>query len=216
MMALGHRNSPKAPDGGIMRGEVYAEAGAGRTRPTASVRRDRVHGVYQHGIPDPRSLMSKPRLWMMFAAFAVTGCARQGPPPRRYVPQARYFTVTAVPLLVPEMQAIYPFLKQDFAEEGVLDDKAVYAFVPGSFTVIEGDTIHFTFVNPELEVHTFMLPDFTMTLPAQQIVQAVYVARRAGLYAIECGVPEHRPIMSGQLVVLSPRAVTEDTAGRPR
>jgi len=164
----------------------------------------------------PRLLMPRPCFWTISAAFLMTGCARPGPSPQRYVPQARYFTVTAVPLLVPEMQAIYPFLKQDFAEEGVLDDKAVYAFVPGSFTVIEGDTIHFTFVNPELEVHSFVLPDLTITLPAQKIVQALYVARRAGLYVIECGVPEHRPIMSGQLVVLAPGAVARDSAGSSR
>ncbi len=109
------------------------------------------------------------------------------------------------------MLPIYPFLKADFAKGGVLEAKEVYAFVPSTLIVVEGDTIHFTFVNPEDDLHTFVLPDFAVTLPGQKITQAIYVARRAGIYPITCSVPMHTPMMSGQLVVLASAAVT--TAG---
>ena len=56
-----------------------------------------------------------------------------------YRPRARDITVTTVPLLVREGQSIYPFLKSDFARGGVLDGKEVYAFVPSTLTVVEGD-----------------------------------------------------------------------------
>lgn len=120
----------------------------------------------------------------------------------RYAPQTRHITVTTVPLLVKEQQAVLPFLKQDFAKGGVLDGKEVYAFSPSSITVVEGDTIHFTLINPEDDDHSFVLPDFAVALPPQKELDTTYVARRAGIFPIVCAVQSHLPMMSGQLVVL--------------
>jgi uncharacterized cupredoxin-like copper-binding protein len=118
-----------------------------------------------------------------------------------YVPRSRTITVTTVPLLVKEGQAVYPFLKP-FAKGGVLDGKEVYAFSPSTITVVEGDTVHFTLINPEDDVHSFVLPDFAVSLPAGKTTEATYVARHAGILPITCAVPSHLPMMSGQLVVL--------------
>lgn len=92
--------------------------------------------------------------------IANASCARdqtvaRGEAPR-YKPTTREITITTVPLLVKEEQRVLPFLKEDFAKGGVLDGKEVYAFSPSSVTVIEGDTIHFTLINPEDDVHSFI------------------------------------------------------------
>ena len=89
-----------------------------------------------------------------FAALvlaALAGCSRSA-----YVPQTREVTLTAVPLLTKELQSVYPFLSQDFAAGGVLEGKEIYAFVPDTVTVYEGDTVHFTLVNPEDDEHKFV------------------------------------------------------------
>ncbi len=139
----------------------------------------------------------------------VAACApRTDAPPRAaYKPRTRTITITTVPLLVKEQTSLFPFLKQDFASGGVLDGKEVYAFSPSTITVAEGDTIQFTFINPEDDVHSFVLPDLAVPLPAQQITRATYVARRRGIYPFVCSIPSHLPMMSGQLVVLAPGAM---------
>ena len=119
-----------------------------------------------------------------------------------YVPQARHITVTTVPLLVKEQQNVLPFLKEDFSKGGVLDGKEVYAFSPSSITVVEGDTIRFTLINPEDDDHSFVLPDLAVPLPPKKSVDTMYVARHAGIFPIVCAVQSHLPMMSGQLVVL--------------
>ncbi len=124
----------------------------------------------------------------------------------RYTPQVRAITVTTVPLLVKEQRKLFPFLGPAFAHGGALDGKEVYAFSPSTVTVVEGDTIHFTFINPEDDVHSFVLPDLVVPLPPDHITTATYVARRAGIYPFLCAVQSHLPMMSGQLVVLSSRA----------
>jgi len=115
--------------------------------------------------------------------------------------------VTTVPLLVRESASLYPFLTEDFAPGGVLDGKEVYAFSPSTLTVVEGDTVRFTFVNPEDDDHSFVLADPVVALPGQQVTHATYVAQHAGIYPFQCTIPAHEPMMWGQLVVLSPRAV---------
>jgi len=120
-----------------------------------------------------------------------------------YAPRARAVTITTVPLLVKEQQGVLPFLKEDFAKGGVLDGKEVYAFSPSTITVVQGDTIHFTFINPEDDVHSFVLPDLAVSLPAQKVTTATYVASRAGIFPFVCAIQAHLPMMSGQLVVLS-------------
>ena len=53
-----------------------------------------------------------------------------------------------------------------------------------------------------------MLPDCGVRLPGQTVTHATYIARRAGIYPILCSVARHLPMMHGQLVVLSPLAVS--------
>jgi plastocyanin len=156
------------------------------------------------------------RVRRLLLVLSVVSCARSGErTPARYSPRTRQITVTTVPLLVKEQQGVLPFLKKDFGKGGVLEGKEVYAFSPASITVVEGDTVHFTLINPEDDDHSFVLPDFAVALPPQQTTEATYVARRAGIFPILCAVQSHLPMMSGQLVVLP--AVTmagADTAAR--
>jgi plastocyanin len=142
------------------------------------------------------------------ALLVLVGCVRVTPSARAgYVPTTREVTITTVPLLVRETQSVYPFLRGDFAKGGVLDGKEVYAFSPSTVTAVAGDTIHFTFVNPEDDVHSFVLPDFAVSLPGQATTHATYVARTPGVYRFECNIAAHLPMMWGQLVVLAPAAM---------
>jgi plastocyanin len=129
-----------------------------------------------------------------------------------YRPRSRQITVTTVPLLVKEQQAQFPFLKSAFAKGGVLDGKEVYAFSPSTITVVEGDTIQFTLINPEDDEHSFVLPDLAVPMHPGTITRATYVARTAGIYPIVCAVQSHLPMMSGQLVVLSAASVPSAAA----
>lgn len=142
--------------------------------------------------------------------MAIGACAKHASVDHAaaYVPRSRAITVTTVPLLVKEDQSVLPFLKEDFAKGGVLEGKEVYAFSPSTLTVVEGDTIHFTFINPEDDVHSFVLSDFAVSLPGQKTTSATYVAKHAGIYPFVCAIPAHLPMMSGQLVVLAPASVT--------
>jgi plastocyanin len=139
----------------------------------------------------------------------LVGCSTAPPrAPIGYAPRSRSITITTVPLLVKEARKLYPFLESAFAKGGVLEGKEVYAFSPSTVTVVEGDTVHFTLINPEDDAHSFVLPDLVVSLPGGKATEATYVARRAGIYPIVCAVQSHLPMMSGQLVVLSPLAVS--------
>ena len=142
-----------------------------------------------------------PRSFSLLAVVVAALPAACQPAPA-YVPRTRDVVITAVPLLTKEMQAIYPFLKQDFAPGGVLDGKEVYAFDPNTMTVMEGDTLHLTFVNPEDDEHGFALHDLLVRLPGQAVTKATYIATKAGVYDFSCTIPAHTPMMRGQLVVL--------------
>jgi uncharacterized cupredoxin-like copper-binding protein len=135
------------------------------------------------------------------AAIACTGAAPASTT-SVYRPRSRELTVTTVPLLVKEQTKLFPFLAPAFAKGGVLDGKEVYAFSPSTLTVIEGDTLHLTLINPEDDVHSFVLPDFAVSLPGGKTTTATYVAKHAGIFPILCAVQSHLPMMSGQLVVL--------------
>jgi uncharacterized cupredoxin-like copper-binding protein len=137
----------------------------------------------------------------LLVVLGIIACAGDRPA-HAYHARTRNITVTTVPLLVKEQQSVLPFLKEDFAKGGVLEGKEVYAFSPSSITVVEGDTVHFTLINPEDDDHSFVLPDLAVSLPPQKTTDAVYVARRAGIFPILCAVQSHLPMMSGQLVVL--------------
>ena len=97
---------------------------------------------------------------------------------------------------------MYPFLGQDFAAGGVLEGKEIYAFVPDTVTVYEGDTVNFTLVNPEDDEHKFVLESLVVDLPGQSVQRATYRAARAGVFSFSCVMPAHIPYMHGQLVVL--------------
>ena len=68
-----------------------------------------------------------------------------------------YNTVTPY-LTIEHPEAVMDFLTKAF------DGKEVYGFSPNTVTVVEGDTIHFTFINPEDDVHSFVLPDLGILL----------------------------------------------------
>ncbi len=142
------------------------------------------------------------------AGLSLTGC--QAPPPAAapYQPQRRDLTITTVPLLTKEIQKVYPFLVKAFTPGGILAGKEVYAFAPSTVTAIEGDTIQFHFINPEDDLHSFvLLPDLSVALPGLQTTTATYVARHAGVFTFTCSIPAHLPSMWGQLIVLSPQAI---------
>lgn len=143
--------------------------------------------------------------------LSVAGCTHATITSATYVPSTREITITTVPLLVKEEQGVYPFLRSAFARGGVLQGKEVYAFSPSTITVVEGDTLRLTLINPEDDQHSFVLPDLAVPLPGGTSTEVTYVARRPGIYPIVCAVASHLPMMTGQLVVLSSRAVTGTT-----
>lgn len=141
-------------------------------------------------------------------AIIVVACARGDSSDRpKYTPRSRTVVITAVPLLVKELAKTYPFLAKDFAPGGVLAEKEVYAFSPSTVTVVAGDTLHFSLINPEDDDHAFVLRDLFVKLAPQSKTDTTYVARSPGIYDFSCSVPAHVPMMRGQLVVLSPEAV---------
>ena len=150
--------------------------------------------------------MPRPRAWhiltvVLSGAALAEGCA--APAPRAaYRPRRREVTITAVPLLTRELQRLYPFLARDFARGGVLEGKEVYGFEPSAVTVVEGDTLALTLVNPEDDAHSFVLPRLEVGMPPESTVTARYVADTAGIYRYTCSIPSHLPFMYGTLVVL--------------
>ncbi len=148
----------------------------------------------------------------LLCMVVLGGCS--APPPRAghapYAPRTRAITITTIPLLVKESQQQFPFLARDFAPGGVLEGKEVYAFAPSTITAVEGDTLRLTILNPEDDAHNFALPGLSVPLPGQTITHATYVAGRAGIYPFVCNMPNHLPMMSGQLVVLRAGAVGEE------
>jgi plastocyanin len=139
-------------------------------------------------------------------------CARPGPTQSHatYTPHRRTIVITTVPLLVKEQTKTFPFLAKDFAPGGVLAGKEVYAFSPSTITVVAGDTLALTLINPEDDDHSFVMSDFFVKLPPQGKIDTTYVARTPGVYDFSCSVPAHVPMMRGQLVVLAPGAVARE------
>jgi len=163
---------------------------------------------YSQGVMRIQLRRSTRALLASTAALAAGACTQRAPAPLpSYRPQSRSVTVTTVPLLVKEQRSVFPFLASAFAKGGTLEGKEVYAFSPSTITIVEGDTLHLTLINPEDDVHSFVLPDLAVSLPGNTTTQATYVARRAGIFPITCAVASHLPMMSGQLVVLSANAM---------
>ena len=139
---------------------------------------------------------------LLSVVLLAGGCAAPAPRGAAYRPRQRDVTITAVPLLTREMQRIYPFLAHDFAAGGVLAGKEVYAFEPSTVTVVAGDTLALTLVNPEDDAHSFVLPGLEVGMPPESTVTARYVAAAPGFFRYTCAIPAHLPFMSGTLVVL--------------
>lgn len=144
------------------------------------------------------------KLSAAFIALVVVAGCRDAGNPAVPSPGRRDITITTVPLLSRELVPTYPFLKRDFAPGGVLEGKEVYAFVPGTITVMAGDTLHLTLLNPEDDTHAFVLHDLYLPLPPQSRIDTTYIARVPGIFAFSCTVPQHLPMMRGELVVLAP------------
>ncbi len=148
--------------------------------------------------------------------LSAAGCGELGgagsslPP---YVPQSRDITITMLPNLVHEQEREFPFLKRAFAKGGVLEGHEVYSFMPSTIAAVQGDTLRLTLINPEDDDHTIVLPGLALGLPGGRTTHAVYIAKEAGVYPITCNLPTHRPMMWGQLIVLSPLAVGRAPAG---
>ena len=151
--------------------------------------------------------MKRPAL---LALAACAACQSNEAEPR-YQPRTRDVVITSVPVLVKEQQRELPFLARDFAKGGVLDGKEVYAFQPSTVTVVRGDTLRFTFVNPEDDAHDFVLDSLRVPIPGQASVHATWVATEPGIHPFVCDIPSHAPFMSGEVVVLTPRAVRHKT-----
>ena len=155
----------------------------------------------------------------LMAGVLMAACTAQREPKvdsaataRHYAPQRREATVTTVPLLVKEMQATLPFLKQDFAKGGVLDGQEVYGFYPSTLTVYAGDTLTITFVNPEDDEHSFVLPpNLYVKIPGQTATTtATFVAKEPGIFTARCAIPAHSRSMVATVVVLPPPSVAGD------
>ncbi len=149
-------------------------------------------------------------------SLLLTGCGRLGRACARlspYLPQSRDITLTMLPDLVHEQEREFPFLKKAFANGGVLEGHEVYSFMPSTIAAVAGDTLRLTLVNPEDDDHTIVLPGLALALPGGKTTHAVYVAKEPGVYPITCSLPTHRPMMWGQLIVLSPLAVGHAPAG---
>jgi hypothetical protein len=153
---------------------------------------------------------------LAFAAAFASGCSGAAPRTARahYERRAREITITTVPLLVKEQERVFPFLRQAFARGGVLENHEVYAFVPSTIVAVEGDTLRLVVINPEDDAHTLVLPGLALAIPGERTTRATYVAPRAGIYPLRCDLPAHAPMMSGQLVVPAPGAVTEPDSGK--
>ena len=153
-------------------------------------------------------------LGLLLVACACTAQRRDSRASRSaYVPRTRSVTMTTVPLMVKEMQGVLPFLRDAFAKGGTLDGKEVYGFSPSMIVAGAGDTLRFTFVNPEDDAHAFVLPDFAVSLPGKSITRATYIAKHVGIFTFTCAIQSHLPMMSGQLVVLDGASVA--TADAP-
>jgi Heme/copper-type cytochrome/quinol oxidases, subunit 2 len=105
-----------------------------------------------------------------------------------------------------DAQAFVDTYTQEYVKLALAVNEAEWA---SNTHIVEGDTIHFTFVNAEDDAHSFVLPDLAVSLPPQRVTHVTYVARRSGIFPFVCSVPAHLPMMSGQLIVLAPGAVAE-------
>jgi hypothetical protein len=151
----------------------------------------------------------RPALPVALLTVLLAACTGSEPGPHVavYHPRTRAVTITTVPLLVKEQRAQLPFLDEAFGKGGVLEGKEVYAFSPSTITAVEGDTLRLTLINPEDDVHSFVLSDLAISLPGNTRVDTVYVARVPGIHPFVCAVQAHLPMMAGQLVVLAAAAM---------
>jgi plastocyanin len=128
----------------------------------------------------------------------------------QYAPQTRTMTLTAVPLAVHEMQGTLDYLKEDFATGGILDGKEVYGFYPSTVTVIKGDTVNLSLVNPADDEHTFTVSGMgvNVIMKGNSVAHTTFVAKQTGIFSFYCNMAEHFPYMWGQIVVLPTSTAT--------
>ena len=102
----------------------------------------------------------------MVIAMLMSACnAGSGTSGVGYVLRTRAITVTTVPLMVKEATIRLALSSSRISPKGgVLEGKEVYGFSPSTLTVVEGDTIQFTFYSPEDDVHSFL---FCRTSPCR-------------------------------------------------
>ena len=69
-----------------------------------------------------------------------------------------------------------------------------------------------TFVNPEDDEHSFVLPpNLYVKIPGQTATTtATFVAKEPGIFTARCAIPAHSRSMVATVVVLPPPAVGED------
>ncbi|MBU6469175.1 MAG: cupredoxin domain-containing protein [Gammaproteobacteria bacterium] len=80
-----------------------------------------------------------------------------------------------------------------------------YGFEPSTIVVTEGEEVTLTFRNLEGgpdDLHTFTLPayDIDRSIPPLQTVNVIFKADKAGVFPFHCD--NHKPWMSGELIVL--------------
>jgi plastocyanin len=148
-------------------------------------------------------------LCALIASWLLGACVAPSPTVHStYQPRTRPATITTVPLLVREQARTFPFLARDFAHGGVLDGKEVYGFSPSTLVAYVGDTLSVTVVNPEDDVHNFVIEDpaeqTAVSLAPQATTRLSIVARAVGIYTFRCTIVTHQPFMNGQLIVLTP------------
>lgn len=98
----------------------------------------------------------------------------------------------------------------------MLDGQEVYGFYPSTLTVYAGDTLAITFVNPEDDEHSFVLPpNLYVKIPGQTATTtATFVAKEPGIFTARCAIPAHSRSMVATVVVLPPPAVAGDGAAK--
>lgn len=150
-------------------------------------------------------------LLLLGTGAVIRGFQPAGSRAASYTPQTRNFTVTAVPLLVHEMQGTLGYLQKDFAKGGLLYGKEVYGFYPSTLVVYQGDTVNVTLVNPEDDPHTFTIAELgvNVDMKAQSSTNTSFVANQVGTFTFMCAEAEHAPFMWGQLVVLPASAAPQ-------
>lgn len=118
--------------------------------------------------------------------------------------QGRHLVISMVPVLTHEFQTFLPYLKNAFAQGGLLDGKELFAFLPAHVSAYVGEPITFDIYNPADDAHTmtFVNLDKTVDVPGHAKASLTLPPLKAGIYDFACLEEEHVPFMWGQLTIL--------------